>query len=112
MSDDHGNSLSLESLRRYVPLICWAMVILVLLIIPLKIIQYGYLPRDDSSRHAAKAVSGKSWQDILVLNPVYKIDHEYGWNLLLEKVYQHTQWDTDKLVVFSVVLLFLVVNWS
>ncbi|HEU6447504.1 MAG TPA: hypothetical protein VFV23_03600 [Verrucomicrobiae bacterium] len=111
MSDDNGNFSPLQSLRRYVPLICWAMVILVLLIIPLKIIEYGYLPGDDSERHAAKAVSGKSWQEILVLNPVYKIDHEYGWNLLLEKIYQWTHWDTDKLVVFSVVFLFLLVNW-
>jgi len=111
MSDDHGNFSPLEPLRRYVPLVIWAMVILALLIIPLKILQYGYLPGDDSQRHAAKAVSEKSWQDILVLNPVYKIDHEYGWNLLLEKIYQHTHWDTDNLVVFSVVFLFMLASW-
>lgn len=101
-----------DALRRYVPLLVWAMVIAVLLFIPLRIIQYGYLPSDDALRHAAKAVSGKSWSEILVLNPVYQIDHEFGWNLFLEKIYQWTHWDTDQLVVFSVVILFVLVGWS
>ena len=52
----------LEPLRRYVPLAAWAIILLLLLVIPLKIIGYGYLPSDDALRHAAKAVSGKTWQ--------------------------------------------------
>ena len=51
--------------------------------VPLKIMQYGYLPGDDALRAAGKAVSGKTWQDVLVLDNVYQIDHEYGWSRLL-----------------------------
>ncbi|MGH7950303.1 MAG: hypothetical protein ACREFE_00055 [Limisphaerales bacterium] len=101
-----------ESLRRYVPLAVWAIVLLVILAIPLKIIGYGYLPEDDALRHAAKAVSGKSWSQILILNPIYKIDHEFGWNLFLTKIHQWTNWDVGSLVVFSVVVLFVVAGWS
>ena len=113
MTDDNGNSHSpLDSFKRYVSLAVWAIVILVILAIPLKIISYNYLPGDDSLRHAAKAVSGKPWSEILVLNQTYKIDHEFGWNLLQEKIYHWTNWDTDNLVVFSVVALFILVGWS
>ena len=100
------------SVRRYVPLAVWAVVIFTIFLIPLKIIGYDYLPPDDALRHAAKAVSGKPWPEILVLNDVYKIDHEFGWNLLLEKIHGWTGWDAEKLVVFSVVALFLVAGWS
>jgi len=112
MTDGNPNSSPLDSLKRYVPLAIWAMVVFVILAIPLKIIQYGYLPGDDALRHAAKAVSGKSWSEILVLNKVYQIDHEFGWNLLLEKIHHWTNWDADHLVVFSVVALFILVGWS
>jgi hypothetical protein len=112
MIDGQTNSSPLDPLKRYVPLAVWAVVILVILAIPLKIIGYGYLPGDDALRHAAKAVSGKSWSEILVLNDVYKIDHEFGWNLLLEKIHLRTNWDAEKLVVFSVVALFIFAGGS
>jgi len=114
MTDDNGNDqLSpLDALRRYVPLAVWVVVILVILAIPLKIISYGYLPGDDALRHAAKAVSGKPWSEILVLNHAYRIDHEFGWNLLLEKIHQWENWDAEALVIFSVVALFVLAGWS
>jgi hypothetical protein len=112
MNDGHSNSSPLDSLKRYVPLAVWVIVIFVILAIPLKIIGYGYLPGDDALRHAAKAVSGKSWSEILVLNPVYVIDHEFGWNLLLEKIHGWTNWNAEMLVLFSVVFLFVLVGWS
>ena len=114
MTDDPGNHPAppLEALRRYVPLAVWVIVILVLLAIPLKIISYGYLPGDDALRHAAKAVSGKSWSDILVLNHTYRIDHEFGWNLLLAKIHHWENWNAEALVIFSVVALFVLANWS
>src|SRR5487761_2077308 len=102
----------LDFLKRDVPLAVWTGVTLVILAIPLKIISYGYLPGDDALRHAAKAVSGKSWSDILVLNDTYKIDHEFGWNLLLEKIRRWTDWNAEALVIFSVVALFLLAGWS
>ena len=121
MTEDNENSYSspLDALRRYVPLAVWAIVILVILAIPLKIIGIGYLPADDALRHVAKAVSGKPWPEILVMGPAFKIDHNYGWHLLLRQIYLRSKCDppneardTEKLVVFSVVALFVLVGWS
>jgi hypothetical protein len=113
MTDDNDDSDSsgLNALRRYVPLAAWVAAILIILMIPLRIIQYGYLPGDDALRHAAKAVSGKPWPEIVVLNDTYKIDHEFGWSLLLEKIHLWTNWDAEKLVLFSVVGLFILASW-
>ncbi|HTX22288.1 MAG TPA: hypothetical protein VMD27_10595 [Candidatus Aquilonibacter sp.] len=110
MSDDHSNSSPLDVLKRYVPLAVWTVAILVLIAIPLKIIGYGFLPGDDALRHAARAVSGKPWSEILVLNPTYKIDHEFGWNWLLGKIHDWSDWNAEALVIFSVVALFVLVN--
>jgi hypothetical protein len=110
--NDNPVSPGLAGLKRYVLLAAWMLVILTLLAIPLKIISYGYLPVDDTLRHAAKAVSGKTWSEILILNPVYKIDHEYGWNLLLEKIHLWTHWNAETLVIVSVVGMFLLWGWS
>ena len=97
-------------MRRYVPLIVWIVVVLTLVIIPLKIIGYGYLPGDDALRAAGKAVSGKTWPEVLILNDVYKIDHEYGWSMLLSKVHTALNLDSDGIVIFSVVTLFVLVS--
>jgi hypothetical protein len=101
---------SFEPLRRYVPLAVWIIAVLTVLLIPLKIISYGYLPPDDALRAAGKAVSGKEWPDILVLDPVYKIDHEYGWSLLLAKIHTTFGADAETLVIFSVVGLFALIG--
>ena len=89
MTDDHVNSNAspLDSLRRYVPLAVWAIVLLVLLIIPLKIIEYGFLPGDDALRHAAKVVSGKPWPQILVMRPDFPLDFHPGWHAILGAIY-------------------------
>jgi hypothetical protein len=100
----------LESFRRYVPLAAWMIVILLLLIIPLKVISYGYLPGDDALRHAAYSVSGKTWPEILVLGPTFHFDPNWGWHWLLGKVHVWENWDAGALVVFCVVMLFLVSN--
>lgn len=97
----------LEPFRRYVPLAAWAIIILLLFIIPSRIISYGYLPPDDALRHAAYPMSGKTWPEIVVLNPLYQIDHEFGWNVLLGKIYTWTHCSADDLVIFSVVSLFI-----
>jgi hypothetical protein len=98
--------------RRYVPLLVWLAVLLVLLTLPLKIISLGYLPADDALRHAAKAVSGKPWPEILVVGDNFKIDHNLGWHAILGALHHAMNWDTESLVIFSVVALFLVVNFS
>ena len=97
----------LEPLRRYVPLAVWVIVIMTLLLIPLKIITYGYIPPDDALRAAGKAVSGKTWPEILVLIDAYKMDHEFGWSLLLSKFHTVFNADADTIVIFSVVSLFV-----
>ena len=121
MTDDNGNSNSslLDALRRYVPLAVWAIVILLILAIPLKIISYGYLPPDDALRHAAKAVSGKPWPEILVVGPAFQIDHNYGWHFLLRQIYLRSKSDppneardTEKLVLVELVGLFVLVGWA
>jgi len=110
MADDNHQFPFLDPFRRYVPLAAWLIAIVVILFVPLKIIGYGYLPGDDALRHAAKAVSGKPWSEILVLNPVYKMDHEFGWSWLLAKIHAWENWDAENLVIFSVVGLFILVN--
>ena len=54
-------------MSRYIPSIVWGLILAIILLIPFKIISYGYLPSDDALRHAAKAVSGKTWSEILIL---------------------------------------------
>ena len=99
-----------ERFRRYVPLFAWLVVVVVFLAIPLKIISLGYLPSDDALRHAAKAVSGKPWPEILVVGDSFKIDQSLGWHGILGWVHQAMGWDAEALVIFSVVGLFLVAN--
>jgi hypothetical protein len=110
MTSDTDQPSFLDPLRRYVPLAVWAIVLAVIILIPLKIIGVGYLPGDDALRHAAKAVSGKTWSEILVLNPVYKMDHEFGWNWLLVHIHGWANCDAESLVIFSVVTMFILVN--
>jgi hypothetical protein len=110
--NDNPDSSGLDALRRYVPLAAWAVAILTILMIPLRIIKYDYLPGDDALRHAAKAVSGKPWSEILVLGPAFRFDTNFGWHWLLREVYLSTHWDTEGLVLFSVIALFVVCGWS
>ena len=102
----HSNSPRLEPFRRWVPLAVRVVVILVILAIPLRIVHYGFLPRDDALREAAKAVSGKPWPEILVLHPFYSVDHEYGWHRFLRVVFLWSHCSARTLVALSVVALF------
>ena len=99
-----------EKFRRYVAPAAWLIVALVILAIPLKIISVGYLPADDALRHAAKAVSGKPWPEILVVGNTFKIDQSLGWHGILGWIHQTMGWNAEGLVIFSVVVLFLIVN--
>ncbi len=101
-----------ERFRRYVPLIVWLLVPIVLLLIPLKITGLGFLPQDDGLRHVAKVVSGKPWPDILVVGDNYKMDHNIGWHTFLAAVDHLTHWDTEPLLVFAIVALYFFVNAS
>ncbi len=111
-NDDLNNEPAASGIQRYVPLLIYAIVILTFLCIPLKIISYGFLPPDDALRHAAKAVSGKPWSEILVLSDTYKVDHNFGWHLLLRQIYLWSHCNAETLVVLSVVGLFALLGWS
>jgi hypothetical protein len=95
------------NVKRYIPLAAWLVVILTISHIWQTIIGYGFLPMDDALRHAAKAVSGKSWQQILVMRDDMPIDPSPGWQKILEWVHGGFGWNADMLVVFSVGALML-----
>jgi hypothetical protein len=93
---------------RFVLIVVTCIFIAVLLFISLKVISYGFIPPDDAMRHAAKAISEKSWNEILVLRPEITMDSHVGWHTILEFIYKITGCSVDNLVVFSIVFLFIV----
>ena len=60
----------------------------------------------------AKAVNGKPWSEILVLGPAFHFDTNFGWHWLLRQVYLWSHYDTEGLVLFAVIALFVVLGWS
>src|SRR5689334_11230194 len=101
-----GGNIGSE-IQRYVPLGVWVVVILTLVLIPGKIISYGYIPHDDALRHAAKAVSGKPWPEILVMRDDFGIDPHPGWHAILGAVHKLFNCNAEKLVMLSVAGLML-----
>jgi hypothetical protein len=99
-------------LGRYVPLLVLATALVVVLLLPLKIIGYGFLPPDDALADAAKSITGKPWPDILVLRSDYAIDNHIGWHALLRQVYLWTKCGDETLVLLSMATLFTLVGWS
>ena len=76
-----------------------------LALVPLRIVAAGYLPDDDVLRHAAKAVSGRPWSEILVLRPEVTMDSHPGWHALLGGVHRLAGLGAPDLALLSVVLL-------
>ncbi len=97
---------------RYVPLLVLAVALVVVLLLPLKIIGYGFLPPDDALADAAKSITGKPWPEILVLRSDYAIDNHIGWHTLLRRVYLWTKCSDESLVLLSMATLFTLVAWS
>jgi hypothetical protein len=97
---------------RYVPLLVMAAAIFVVLLLPLKIIGYGYLPPDDALADSAKAISGKTWPQLLVLKSDYAIDNHIGWHALLRQACVWTKCGDETLMLLSTVALFTLVGWS
>lgn len=92
----------LETAERYVPLIVLAVVLAVIGLSAMRIVSYGFLPMDDALRHAAKAVCGKPWDQIMVMRPGFEIDHNFGWHQILGVLHRAFAWSPDALVTFSV----------
>jgi hypothetical protein len=84
-----------------------AAVVLFLALVPLRIVDQGFLPTDDALRHAAKAVSGRAWSEVLVLRPEVTMDSHPGWHALLSLVHRATGADAHALVLFSITALLL-----
>ena len=96
----------------YVPLLVVAATLLVVLLLPLKIISFGFLPPDDALADAAKSMSGKPWPEILVLKSDYAIDNHIGWHTFLRQAYLWTKCNDETFVLFSITGLFTLVGWS
>ena len=78
--------------------------------IPFRVLGTGFLPPDDALRHAAKAVSGRSWSEVLVLRDDVLVDPHPGWHAILGFVHRATGADAHALVLAAVVSLFFVLN--
>ncbi len=107
-----GISADSEKGHRLVPILVALAVILTLLIIPFKVLSHGYLPIDDALRHAAKAVSGRAWNDVLVIQDQFQMDHNPGWHWLLGSIHRATGAGPDSLVVISVCSLILLFSFA
>lgn len=90
-----------------IPILVWVAVGTVLCLLPWRILGFGFLPPDDALRHAAKVLSGKSWQEILVMRPGITIDHNPGWHWILGWIHRLSGGDASALVRFSVASMFL-----
>lgn len=102
-----GTQMMNKSVSGIVPMAVSLIAIWVILIIPFKIIGYGFLPPDDALWHSAKVISGKNWNEVLVLRDDIKTESHPGWNYILSSVHRLTGWDAHSLVLFSVISLFI-----
>ena len=105
-SSPFGTLENLPLWRRFAPLAVWVVAVLLGLLIPLKILQQGYLPADDALRHVGKALSQKSWTEILVVQDGYGDDEHPGWHAILGAAHNAFGWTADQLIAFSVVAPF------
>ena len=95
----------MQYMKHTLPVIVILLAIWVVVLIPFKIIGYGFMPPDDAMRHSAKVISGKDWSHILVLREDIKVDSYPGWHAILKLVHRITGWDQHSLLLFSVISL-------
>ena len=96
-----------QSITNIVPLLTILIAAFLVVLIPFKVIGYGFLPPDDAMRHAAKVISGKDWNRILVMREGVTMDSHPGWHAILGAVRRVAGWDAHSLVLFSVISLFI-----
>ncbi|NJL58542.1 MAG: hypothetical protein HC887_01710 [Desulfobacteraceae bacterium] len=92
---------------RLVPVVILTLIIFTCCMIPINILSKGYLPHDDALRHVAKVISGKEWNDILILKPEVRMDSHPGWHKILELIYRVTDMNARSMVMLSVAMLFI-----
>lgn len=95
--------------RRWSSYVVRGLATVVVLLIPLLILWLGWRPPDDALRHAAKAVSGREWAEVLVLREGAERDSHPGWHAILTVVHRVTGVSASGLVVLSVLGLCLAV---
>ncbi len=84
-----------------------ALTLAVLAATALRVLASGFLPSDDALRHAAKAVAGRPWTEILIMRPDFTLDSNPGWHAFLGALHRAFGLDQVDLVIASVALLFL-----
>jgi hypothetical protein len=104
LSDDGTAFLTRNSLR-----ILWGLALLVIILAPILVLAQGYMPIDDCLRHAAKAVDGRPWSDILVLRPGILEDPHAPWHALLRGLDGLFGTGPEGLVVLTVGGLFMLI---
>lgn len=109
--DPHTPDLPEENAVRW-DRIFWVLALAVLTLIPLRIMSYGYLPPDDALRHAAKAVTGRPWPEIILMRPDLQVDHHIGWHTLLGALHRGLGWNADALVAVALVIMPISVLWA
>jgi hypothetical protein len=83
--------------------------IVTLLFISLRIVGSGFVPAGDAQRHVAKVFAQKPYSEIVVMRPVYTMDHSPGWDWLLRRLHEISGWDREALMSFSIVATLLCV---
>jgi hypothetical protein len=90
----------------YVPHMVLVLCLLTMIVFIFNVNGQGFVPFDDCLRHCAKAVSGKPWNEILIIRPEYH-DHNIGWHRILEWAHNTFHAEVAGLIGFSVIVLFL-----
>ena len=109
---DAPRSTLYDALQRYVPLLTWFITVSTLLLIAFRIFSYGYLPAGDARRHIAKAMTDRTYPEILVLRPGYFMSNSPGWEWFLRQLHRNAGWSQDALASFSIVGLLLWIFFS
>ena len=88
-------------------ILSFAVLLSVILFAPAKIGSLGFYPPDDANRHVGKAISGKPWNQILVMRKDITTDMHHGWDTLL--TFLHKRFGIGKygLMAFSVSFCFI-----
>ena len=100
----------LDFLQKKRQLLSLLIISIVFLIIPMKIIQYGWRPSDDALRHVAFSTIDKQWSDVLVIKEGLESDHNPGWHQILRFLHNKLKVTKTGLLRFSVIGLFLLLN--
>lgn len=74
--------------------------------------QHKFIPVDDCLHHAAKSISGKPWNEILVMRDDIRFDPNPGWHALLSLAHRWSGCGPQALVIFSYASLLILLMMS